>query len=250
MLRVVCTLWGDAYGYDIAESLKKRIDIYCTTPYTFHIIDEFDEIFTPFSEKHYRGTGAPSEPRDLIHNGFHRDDFGGIPHHRKLELFYRDVEFADPDDTILYLDLDSRIYGDITDLVSLDLSKPYIVKNYWWDEDPYPWKRQYSINRCPLYNSSVWMWKTGQNRPIIDFISENTDKVFSTYPSIDNFLWHQFGPYSHPDRRDHFEFFPEGFVTTQRELKGNPGHIHLFEGIPHAEKLQYLRFHRHPSPNS
>jgi hypothetical protein len=238
--RIVCAQWGDLYDDSVVESLRAQVASHCSVPYTFHVIREFDDVFGDAHAAHYRGVGVPLDPREVIHNGFHRDDFGGIPHHRKIELFRKDQEFADRGDRILYLDLDAKIHGDLAYFYHLDDSKPWIVKNYWWEADPSTHERQYHITRCPLFNSSVLRWVRGQNGPIYTFLNRNADKAFFTYPSMDTFMYHQFGPFTPSNRQNHFTHFDDGIVTTERASK-TTGIVHMFEGMPHQEKLTRAR---------
>jgi hypothetical protein len=55
---------------------------------------------------------------------------------------------------------------------------------------------------------------------------------------MDTFMFHQFGPYSYEPRTNHFQYYKEGVVTTQRELKENqkPGIINMLEGMSLEEK--------------
>jgi hypothetical protein len=73
------------------------------------------------------------------------------------------------------------------------------------------------------------VWKPGQNRKIYNFLEDNADKCFFTYPSMDTFLFHQFGS------KDHFNYFEEGIVTSQRISK-NKGIVHMLEGLSTEEK--------------
>jgi len=230
MLRIVTIRWGNAYSQNDVTRLQNSI--ICSVPYTFHCVESDYEDFTPYHEKHYRGKGAPSSPREIIHNGYHRDDLGGIPHHRKLCLFNLDKNFNE-DDKILYLDLDTVIEGDLAYFDDLSLSQPYIVKNYWW-EDGTDWKRLYSRTRCPLFNSSVLLWKRGQNRPIYNTARTQADKIFYTYPSVDTFLFHNF--------RNWFAHFDRGIIQSRRvnESKSNNRIIEMLEGLPSDEKRSTL----------
>ena len=53
-------------------------------------------------------------------------------------------------------------------------------------------------------------------------------------------MFHQFGPYSIESRRNHFQYYDEGIVTTERALKENDkrGIINMLEGISLSEKKQ------------
>jgi hypothetical protein len=241
MFRIVCAKWGDLYTDDNVNSLYNEVKKNCSIDFTFEVFDKFPTHLDKYHEKHYRGHGAPSSPRDIIYNGYHRDDLGGIPHYRKILMFKMDEKF-DRNDRILYLDLDSKIVGDLADFTILNSEKPYIIKNTWWEKDPSTWHRQYHITRCPLYNSSVLMWNRGQNRYIYNYLVKNADACFFTYPSMDTFMFHRFGPYIYGRRRkNHFNYFPEGMITSERVSEPHPWtKIHTLEGLSHNEKQNHI----------
>jgi hypothetical protein len=248
--RIICAKWGHLYTDDDVNTLHKKIKANCSIPFEFECFTDFSEEFEHYKQKHYRASLEPDYRFDAVQNGYHRDDFGGIPHYRKILLFEMDKKF-NKSDTILYLDLDTHIERDLAYFFEeLDDEKPYIVWNYWWESKPEEWVRQYHITRCPLYNSSVMKWKPGQQRPIYNFLKENKDKCFYTYPSMDTFMFHQFGPYSNKGRNKHYSYFPEGLITSERVLTNNDlwteynekdtsqkrGIIHMFEGMTKEEK--------------
>lgn len=237
--KIICAKWGTLYDDDYVNDLYNKVKANCSVDFDFECFTEFDESWEKYKNKHYRASVDPDHRFDTIQNGFHRDDFGGIPHYRKITLFNADKKFREKD-RILFLDLDTNIEGDLAYFFEeLNDDKPYLVWNYWWDEnDGIEWKRQYHITRCPLFNSSVMRWKPGQNRSIYNFVNDNPDKCFFTYPSMDTFMFHQFGPYSHETRRNHFQHYKQGIVTTKRELDSgeNPGIINMLEGMSLEEK--------------
>lgn len=236
--KIICARWGTAYDDSYVNKLYEKIKKNCSVDFDFECFDKFDEKWEKYKKKHYRASLDPDWRYDTLQNGFYRDDFGGIPHYRKIMLFEKDKKFKKTD-KILYLDLDTNIEGDVGYFFEeLNNDKPYIVWNYWWEKNNgLEWKRQYHITRCPLFNSSVLFWKPGQNKPIYNFVSNNLDKCFFTYPSMDTFMFHQFGPHSYVKRKDHFQYFKENIVTTQRELDGkNPGIINMLEGMTLEEK--------------
>ena len=249
--RVICAKWGTLYSDADVDDLLSKVKKNCSVPFEFECIEEFDETWEEYKWKHYRASLEPDYRFDAVQNGYHRDDFGGIPHYRKITLFNQDSKY-NPNDTILYLDIDTHITGDIGYFFEeLDDDKPYLVWNYWWEEREEEWKRQFHITRCPLFNSSVMRWKPGQNKPIFDFVTKYTDRCFFTYPSMDTFMFHNFGPYS-PGvevesndgvRKDHFEYYKKGIVTSERVMKPGEerGVIHMLEGLTSKEKLQYVQ---------
>ena len=252
--RVICAKWGSLYSDANVDELLRRVKHNCSVPFEFECIEEFDERWEEYKWKHYRATIEPDYRIEGIQNGYHRDDFGGIPHYRKITLFNADSKY-DPNDTILYLDIDTHITGDLAYFFEqCNDDKPYLVWNYWWEDKPEDWKYQFHITRCPLFNSSVMRWKPGQNKLIYDFVDTYTDECFFTYPSMDTFMFHNFGPYSNNNpnqydsdtisrnRRDHFQYFDKGIVTSQRVLKEDeqPGIIHMLEGLTTEEKNKYV----------
>lgn len=242
MYRIICAKWGSLYTDEDVNSLYKKAKQNCSVDFSFECFDNLDDSWEVYKLKHYRASIERTHRIEEFQNGYHRDDFGGIPHYRKLTMFEADKKF-NPNDTILYLDLDTNIQGDLAYFFELNNDKPYLVWNYWYEaNDGIEWKRHYHITRCPLFNSSVMVWKPSQNKPIYDFISNNLDECFFTYPSMDTFMFHQFGPYSYGKRKNHFQYFKEGIVTTQRAIKENekPGIIHMLEGLSHEEKQKCL----------
>ena len=249
--RVICAKWGTLYSDADVNALHEKVKANCSVPFEFECIEEFDETWDEYKWKHYRASVEPDYRFDTVQNGYHRDDFGGIPHYRKLTLFNHDSKY-DPNDTILYLDIDTHITGDIGYFFEeLDDHKPYLVWNYWWEVRPEEWVRQFHITRCPLFNSSVMRWKPGQNQPIYDFVNKYTDRCFFTYPSMDTFMFHNFGPYSPGEeakaedgvRKDHFQYYKKGIVTSERVMEpgDKQGIIHMLEGLTNEEKLDYVQ---------
>jgi lipopolysaccharide biosynthesis glycosyltransferase len=243
VFRIVCAKWGNLYTEADVNLLYEKVKRNCSVDFAFECFDDLDDSWEHYKSKHYRASIQPTYRKEEIQNGYHRDDFGGIPHYRKITMFEADKKF-NSNDTLLYLDLDTIIRGDLAYFFeNLSNEKPYLVWNYWYeDNNGEEWKRQYYITRCPLFNSSVMVWKPGQNKPIYDFVLKHTDECFFTYPSMDTFMFHQFGPYSYESRRNHFQYFDQGIVTTQRALKENekPGIINMLEGMSHEEKKKCL----------
>ena len=233
--RIICVKWGDLYSDSDVDILYDKVKSNCSVDFEFECITKFDNHFKPYNQKH-EFRQAPE---------YHEDDVGGIPHYRKLTLFNDDHLF-DRNDTILYLDLDNNIQGDLAYFFEqLSNDKPYLVWNYWWETKPDHWLRQYNVTRCPLYNSSVMRWKPGQNKPIYDFLKLYAEQCFFTYPSMDTFMFHQFGPYSFGHRKTHFNYYEQGKVTSQRVIGDNDfwkdydepqGIINMLEGLTSAEK--------------
>jgi hypothetical protein len=240
--KILCARWGKFYKEKDIDELYEKVKANCSIPFDFEVIDNFSAYkhWERAKKKHYRASLQPDQRFDAIQNGYHRDDFGGIPHYRKITMFDQDSKF-NSNDTLLYLDLDTNIQGDLGYFFELENEKPYLVWNYWWDDpyykNGYEWKRQFHITRCPLFNSSVMVWKPGQNKPIYNFVEQNLNECFFTYPSMDTFMFHNFGPYSEKSRKNHFNYYDEGIVTSQRVLNDNkPGIINMLEGLSAEEK--------------
>lgn len=253
--RIVCMRWGSVYTDEHVEKLFNQVNKNCSVPFDFHLFDNVDDAKWNAAQKlHFRGLDDPDQRAQGAWNDFERDDCGGLTHYRKLLMFkydtdgyhvdpprntrHKDLNWS-PDDTILYLDLDSIILGDLAWFFDQDMSKPWIVKSYWFDKgDGGEWKRQYHLRRCPYFNSSVLLWKPGQNRPIFDLINNNLDEVFFTYGVNDNFMFHLFGPYAYDQaRREHFNVFPPGIITSQKYSDPlDKGIVHSLEGMSIAEK--------------
>ena len=214
MNRIICAKWGD-YQDNTITQLFNNVKEKSSVPFTFECFTEFSDEFNKYQYQ-----------RDHCHHW----DQGGLPHANKLQLFKLDEKF-DKEDKILYLDLDVTITDDIGYFFELPNEKPYIIYNHWWEEQNDDWKRQYNIAHCPLYNSSVMLWKPGQNKPIYSFVKENTDKIFFTYRGIDTFMFHAFGPYCTKPRADHFNYFDDGIITSERLHGEATGIIHSYEGI-------------------
>lgn len=252
--RIVCMRWGNVYTDTHVEKLFDQINKNCSVPFEFHLFDSVNNLkWHAAQKKHFRGLDDPDQRAQGAWSDFERDDCGGLTHYRKLLMFKHDIDpyhnilpHGDnyivtnwsPDDTILYLDLDSLILGDLAWFFDQDVSKPWIVKSYWFDEGTGgEWKRQFHLRRCPYFNSSVMLWKPGQNRAIFDFIDNNLDEVFFTYGVNDNFMFHLFGPYAlDQTRREHFQHFPPGIITTEEYPKYGRGIIHMLNGLDIEEK--------------
>ena len=240
--RIICARWGDLYSKQDVNTLYDKVKKNCSVPFDFVCVDKFDESWEEYKWTNYRASLEPDYRFDTVQNGYHRDDFGGIPHYRKITLFDYDKKFNE-NDTILYLDLDTYITGDLAYFFEeLNDDKPYLVWNYWWEDKPEEWVRQYHLTRCPLFNSSVMRWKPGQNQKIYDFVNTYTNRCFFTYPSMDTFMFHNFGPYSNGGRKDHWQYYDRGIVTTERAMEKDEkeGIIHMLEGLSTEEKNSYV----------
>ena len=251
--RIVVMRWGTVYTDEHVEKLHDQIKKHCSVDFTFHLYDNVDQPeWNAAQKEHFRGLDDPDQRAQGAWNDYERDDHGGLTHYRKLLMFRFDtdgyelsgknkgtwVEPFNPDDTILYLDLDSLILGDLAWFFDQDVSKPYIVKSYWFDRPGTgEWQRQFHLRRCPYFNSSVLLWKPGQNRVIYDFINERLDEVFFTYGVNDNFMMHLFGPWAYAEeKRNHFQHFEQGIITTEEYPEFGRGIVHMLNGLNIEEK--------------
>ena len=229
MLRVICAKWGN-YDDNTITQLHDNVKEKSSISFDFLCFTEFSDEFDKYQHQK---------------DGYDYWDQGGLPHSNKIQLFKLDEKF-DKDDKILFLDLDVDIIDDIAYFFELPNDKPYMTWNYWAEDKPEEWKRLYNISHCPLYNSSVMLWKPGQNRSIYNFLKKNADKAFFTYRGIDTFMFHHFGPYT--PRKDHFNYFREGVITTHRihgyplypDYDYEPPIIHILEGLTSEEKKNYV----------
>lgn len=252
--KVVCMRWGDVYTQEHVDKLYNQVKANCSVAFDFYCYEYVDILAAQYrypdwgyyQKKHFRGLDDPDQRAQGAWNDFERDDCGGLTHYRKLLMFGLDVDqtlnsepLFNPDDTILYLDLDVIILKDIAPFFQLANDKPWIVKSYWFDKPGLgEWERQYHLRRCPYFNSSVLVWKPGQNRPIFDFINNNLDEVFYQYGVNDNLMFHTFGPWTHSEeRRNHFDVYPQGMVTSEKYSDPDDrGIIHSLEGLSIKEK--------------
>lgn len=260
--KLIVNRWGSVYTDEHVEKLYDAVKRKSSVDFDLHIFnDHDDERWNDAQRTHFRGLDDPDQRAQGAWNDYERDDCGGMTHYRKLLMFRddtdeqwywdqeneKDVFFKhfNEDDTLLYLDLDSIIMGDVSYFFDLDNTKPWIVKSYWFDHGiGEEWKRQYHLRRCPLFNSSVMVWKPGQNRKIFDEVNKNLDKTFFTYGPNDNFLFHRFGPWAlNKESREHFNVFEEGYITTEEHV-GRFGMrksiVHMLNGLTMKDKNEEL----------
>mgnify|MGYP007032667209 CR=1 FL=1 len=85
--RIICARWGTLYGDHAVDQLYESVKANCSVDFEFECFDEFDEELEIYKQTYYRASSQPDERKDEVQNGYHRDDFGGIPHYRKRCLF-------------------------------------------------------------------------------------------------------------------------------------------------------------------
>ena len=196
---ILCVKWGTKYD-DYVEKLKSQIEKNCSVPFNFYCITdnptkEYDILCPNFWDKYYR-------PKQFWA-------------YRKLYIFNEDL-FPIKGNKFLYLDLDILIHQDLKYFFDLEMSRPYIVKGYWNDIDNC--KKNYGkIMSTPL-NSSVVRWNRGQLKPIYDHVTKNSEVIFFTYRTIDNYYNHFF--YNMwEENESFFNVYPKGDVYSW--YKGN-----------------------------
>ena len=171
---ILCVKWGTKYD-DYVEKLKSQIEKNCSVPFNFYCITdnptkEYDILCPNFWDKYYR-------PKQFWA-------------YRKLYIFNEDLFPEIQGNKFLYLDLDILIHQDLKYFFDLEMSKPYIVKGYW--NNIKNCKKNYGkIMSTPL-NSSVVRWNRGQLKPIYDHVTKNSEVIFFTYRTIDNYYNHFF----------------------------------------------------------
>jgi hypothetical protein len=196
---ILCVKWGTKYD-DYVEKLKSQIEKNCSVPFNFYCITdnptkEYDILCPNFWDKYYT-------PKQFWA-------------YRKLYIFNEDL-FPIKGNKFLYLDLDILIHQDLKYFFDLEMSRPYIVKGYWNDIDNC--KKNYGkIMSTPL-NSSVVRWNRGQLKPIYDHVTKNSEVIFFTYRTIDNYYNHFF--YNMwEENESFFNVYPKGDVYSW--YKGN-----------------------------
>jgi|TARA_B110000858_G_scaffold23458_1_gene23710 hypothetical protein len=175
MKNILCVRWGNKYdGY--VEKLRLQLQKHCTVDYKFYCLTDKPkfsyDIQLPVAWDH--------------HYNSKRNAFWA---YRKCYMFNEDLfpelkygkEF-------LYLDLDVLIHNSIDSLFQLDTVHPWIVRGWWNDMETC--KKNYGKLISTPINSSIIRWNRGQLKPIYDHIETNTDYIFFTYPTIDNYFNH------------------------------------------------------------
>ena len=76
------------------------------------------------------------------------------------------------------------------------------------------WQSLYTTRAQPLYNSSVMLWKPGQNQHVWYRLWKTHPVAFYNYGMIDNWLFHRFGPWVYDDsQKNWFTPFEKSFVS-------------------------------------
>lgn len=241
--KIVYLRWGERYTQEHVDRLFDRVNNNCSIDFDFITMDVSSgkafEKMQALQKKYYRGNGDPES--SITENPFEiykREDAGGMAHFRKYIMFLRDEEYDD-DDVFLYLDLDTLIQGDLAYFFDLNVKKPYILRSWEFNNDSM-WKRLYNLRCAPYFNSSVMLWKKGQNRKIFNELTNETyiDANFFTYGVNDNWLFHRFGPHTYNNNhKNWFNFFNKGVIISEDPTLENKNTIiKTLAGMSMSEK--------------
>ena len=204
MLQIIVSVWGDMYGDEYIDKLKRSIDKHTTVPWNLTVIRDHENGWGEYSKKWYRGIGEPRVVQsEGFVNGYHHYNLGGLPLYKKMYPWMMD-DHCSPKDVIMYLDIDMVINGDLKYFTQLDLSKPWVQYDY--DICPQDMINDYRNQNITPINTSVVVYKKGQLHPITNLVKEMPDQVFSTYRRVDAYVWYQFGV------NGFFNFLPEQAV--------------------------------------
>lgn len=240
--RIVYLRWGDRYTDDHVSQLFEKVKANCSVDFDFTTLEyvhngpDFD-LLQEAAKVTFRGTQDPeSSVTDNPNQNFIREDAGAMAHWRKYIMFMRDAEKFNKDDTILYLDLDTLITGDLAYFFDLDMSKPWIARSWQFNEDD-KWKKLYNLRSCPYFNSSVLVWKTGQCLPVFNELMKYYWYAVETYGSNDNWLFHRFGPHTFSEEnRNFFNYWDKPIVVSDKKYKNKNTIIHTLAGMNMNEK--------------
>jgi len=200
MLQIMVSRWGDMYGEEYIDRLKRDIDKHTTIDWNLTVIRNHETSWGEYSKKYFRGEGEPSVVQgEGFQNNYHHFDLGGIPLYRKMYPFGLD-SFCSERDTIIMMDIDMLITGDLAYFDRLKLDKPWIQYDY--DMPNQRLKDDYKNQNITPINSSVTVWRKGQMQCVYDLVEKYKDEVFFTYRRVDAYLWYQFGV------KDFFNYLP------------------------------------------
>jgi hypothetical protein len=192
--------WGDKYSDDDVIRLKTLVSNHLSYENNFICITD-----KPTEDWHIKF------PTSL--DQFYNPNKNFFWAYRKI---YMMLDHHLPGDEFLFLDLDMEIHNSIDWLFKLDMKKPWIVKGYW--NDPNVVKANFSKMCSTPINSSVIRWNSGQLSAISRHVHNNTETIFFTYPSLDNYLNHHWYDIWNEDK-SFFNVFPEGKIYSW--YKGN-----------------------------
>ena len=215
--KIIYLKWGNKYNNDDVDRLREQVEKNCSVPYEFRTFNycyagrEFDK-FKHEQNMNYRGNGDVEQSEGEC-DGVLREDLGGLAHFQKTLLFRFDIQEFDSEDKLLYIDLDVKITGDLACFFELHLEKPMIAFD-WNSYENNTWQSLYTTRAQPLYNSSVMLWKPGQNQHVWYHLWKTHPVAFYNYGMIDNWLFHRFGPWVYDDsQKNWFTPFEKSFVS-------------------------------------
>ena len=241
--KIVYLRWGERYTQEHVDRLFDRVNKNCSVDFDFITMEVSKglafEKMQDLQKKYFRGSLDPeSSITETPFEQYKREDAGGLAHFRKYIMFMRDEDFNE-DDTFLYLDLDTLIYKDLAYFFDLNVDKPWILRSWEFNKD-FMWKRLYNLRCAPYFNSSVMLWKKGQNRRIFNELikPDNIEQNFFTYGINDNWLFHRFGPHAYnEEHRNWFNFFDKGLVISEdSSLENENTIIKTLAGMTMEEK--------------
>jgi len=196
---ILCVKWGDKYDNSYVEKLKEQCEDNCSVPFDFYCLTD-----NPTEDYHVK------LPTFL--DSYYDAERGFFWAWRKIYMFNELVD----GEQFLFLDLDVIIHQDLKYFFDLPMDKPYIVRG-WWNDIVHAKKNYAKYKSTPL-NSSVILWKKGQMKPVWDQVKGNTEVIFFTYPSLDNYMAHHwYDPWNEDD--GFLQGFPQGDIYSW--YKGN-----------------------------
>ena len=211
---ILCVKWGDKYTTTHVEKLKQQIEKYCSHDFNFYCL-------TDKPEKEY-DIQLPNH-----WDSFFNPNTRHMWAYRKCYMFNEDLFPQIKGNDFVFFDLDILIHKPIDSLLKLE-SGPYIVRGWWNDIDNC--KRNFGKIKSTPLNSSVFIWKRGQLKPVYEHINDNAEFVFFTYRTIDNYfnqIWYNV----HDEKDSWFKAIPKGYVYSW--YKGNV--------FPHDMETKILR---------
>tara|TARA_B100000902_G_C27230645_1_gene874613 strand:- start:525 stop:1256 length:732 start_codon:yes stop_codon:yes gene_type:complete len=202
MKNILCVKWGDKYDAYV-DKLKEQVENNCSYDFNFYCL-------TDNPQKEY---DIPLPTRWDKHFIPNKNHFWA---YRKCYMFNENLFPQIKGNEFLFLDLDILIHNSIDPLFELDMTNPWIVRG-WWNNIENCKKNYGKLKSTPL-NSSIIRWNRSQLIPIYNQINNNSDFIFFTYPTIDNYFNH-FWYDIHNENDGFFKPLPKGI--TYSWYKGN-----------------------------
>ena len=202
MKNILCVKWGDKYD-SYVDKLKQQVENNCSYDFNFYCLTdnpqkEYDILLPTRWDKYFNSN---------------RNSFWA---YRKCYMFNESLFPEIHGNEFLFFDLDILIHNSIDSFFELEMSKPWIVKGWWNNIETCI--KNYGKGISPVTNSSVIRWNRGQLGHIYNHILDNSEFVFFTYKSIDNYInrhWYNILE----DRSDTFNVFEKGLIYSW--YKGN-----------------------------